>query len=134
MRDLREITPEDIAYQEYIGEVVSKIKTLTEAGVDTLELRRQVEAIIELIKERDYVGADYLIQLIEDDLKRHRFQHFPVEPKTETAVKSEVKEKSGEACVSYLEDPPEQRHFLAGTALKLVAVTLILALSGESLA
>lgn len=70
MRVVREATVEDAAYHAYISEIIVKIKGLSGAGIDTSEQKRLIKSIIEYVRIHDYASADYLIQLLEEDLKR----------------------------------------------------------------
>lgn len=137
MRDIREVTPEDIAYQEYIGKLIDRAKRLSEAGIDTTEQRRIIKSIIEYIRVHDYLSADYLIQIIEEDLKRNFSQYFPVEPKATSKPRDDEKKDekpADEACVSYLKRPLRAKPFFVGSASRLVAVSLVFVLLSGSLA
>jgi hypothetical protein len=134
MRSEREITPEDVAYQEYIVELINKIKQLNEAGVDTSEQRRVVRSIIEYIKSHDYASADYLIQIIEEDLKRNFSRRIAVETKPAREPASVPEKKPVETCLSYSKTPARPKRSLSHFAGKLVAVSMVFSLLGGSMA
>lgn len=62
----------NVFYRDYLPEVLAQIDEIREAGVDTSELERLTSSLEEAINKKDYLTADYLIEMLLSELESAR--------------------------------------------------------------
>lgn len=58
----------NLFYQDYLPEVRAQIEELRDSGRDVAELERIVASLEEAVAKKDYLNADYLIEMLIESL------------------------------------------------------------------
>lgn len=73
MRDMDRLERKtNLFYQDYLPEVRAQIEELRDAGHDVAELERIVASLEEAVAKKDYLNADYLIEMLIESLAAAR--------------------------------------------------------------
>jgi hypothetical protein len=62
----------NLFYNEYVPEVRAQIDELREAGHDVSELERILASLEEAVQKKDYLNADFLIEMLIETLSAAR--------------------------------------------------------------
>lgn len=62
----------NLFYNEYVPEVRAQIDELREAGHDVSELERILASLEEAVQKKDYLNADFLIEMLIQTLSSAR--------------------------------------------------------------
>ncbi|MCX7831625.1 MAG: hypothetical protein N2440_01845 [Actinobacteria bacterium] len=64
----------NIFYLEYLPEIKELLNAIKERGVDVSEAERLIENLEEAIKKKDYLLADQLIVMLQEEVERAKLE------------------------------------------------------------
>lgn len=64
----------NIFYNEYLPEVKELVETIRKKGVNVEDLERLIAGIEDSVKKKDYLAADQLITMLQDELEKAKLE------------------------------------------------------------
>lgn len=64
----------NIFYLEYLPEIKEIVDAIEKKGIDVSELKRLIESVEAEIKNKDYLAADQLISILNEELEKKKIE------------------------------------------------------------